>query len=82
MAIILSTNGQTADIYGGRHFIRTILNGGTATIKLNLAGGDSSFSDFDDNVLSEGIKLIDLPGGKIELTSTGAASVELVRVDW
>ena len=82
MAIILNTNGQTANIYGGRYFIRTLLNGGTATVKLNLLGGDSSFADFDDNALSEGIKLIDLPGGQIELTATGSPTVELVRVDW
>lgn len=79
--IILNTDAQTETIYGGAYHMRTILNGGTATIKVRISGGDASFSDFDNNVLADGVKVISLPSGEVELTKTGAAVVELLRVD-
>lgn len=79
--IILNADAQTASIYGGSYFMRTILNGGTATLKVSIRGGDTSFSDFDNNSLSDGMKVISLPSGRVELTKTGAAVVELLRVD-
>jgi hypothetical protein len=79
--IILDTDAQTVELFGGRHHAITILGGGTATLKIRFAGGSATYSDFTDNVMTDGAKIIVFPSCTVELTKTGAAVVELKRTD-
>ena len=75
--IILGTDGEMQAFIGGDYTIRTILRGGTATLKFRFPAGDSTFGDFDGGVLTETTKALNLPSCILELTKTGAATVEI-----
>ena len=75
--ITLNTTGQTQAFIGGEYTVRTLLAGGTATLKFRFPAGDVSFSEFPSSVLVEGVQTLTLPSCILELTKTGAAKVEI-----
>ena len=75
--ITLSTTGQTQAFVGGQYTVRTLLAGGTATLKFRFPSGDASFGEFPSSVLVEGVQTLNLPSCILELTKTGSATVEI-----
>jgi len=75
--IRLDTDQQIASVRGGDYHLRTVLTGGSATLNVRIKGGETSFGPFTNNVLSEGLKVITLPEGDVQLTKSGSAIVEL-----
>tara|TARA_R110000850_G_scaffold3691_1_gene17253 strand:- start:496 stop:750 length:255 start_codon:yes stop_codon:yes gene_type:complete len=81
MAIItLNTNGQTQLFRGGDYQIIARLGTGAATLKVRFQGSAAAFEDFTDGVLTSDSDVLTLADCELELTKTGTATVEFVRI--
>ena len=78
--ITMNTNGQTQPFGGGTHQVITRLKGGTATLKVRFQGSTEDFEDYVGGVLVNGSDILEFSDCELELTKTGNASVEFVRI--